>query len=131
MNRPKVGPAAACVVLLVVCTAACTDPPVSSPKPALSSAVPVDAAKAVTNVVSQDPAVVRDSVARSLVAQVSAGTLAPPGTRVAVQSNSWQQNGVRGHLLTTITVPHHSPVTAVFYLVREEGRWRVLFTDAP
>jgi hypothetical protein len=96
-----------------------------------SSQAPADATRAVANLVSRSPATVRDSLAAVYSAQVNSGVLAPAGTRIRVQPGTWQQHSTDASLRALVTVPGRAPVTEVVYLVREEGRWRVLFTDAP
>lgn len=93
--------------------------------------VPGEAASAVVNLVSRSPSVVRNSLATIYAAQVNAAVLAPAGTRIRVQPGTWQQRGTYASLRALVTAPGRAPVTEVVYLVREEGRWRVLFTDAP
>jgi hypothetical protein len=71
------------------------------------------------------------SLAAVYSAQVNAATVAPTGTRVRVQSGTWQQRGPYARLRALVTVPGQESVTEVVYLVREGGRWKVLFTGAP
>jgi hypothetical protein len=93
--------------------------------------VPADATRVVTNLVSRDPAKVRNSLAGSFSAQVSSAALAPAGTRIRVLPGTWRQLGSDSSIRVSVTVPGRAPVTEVVYLVREGGRWRILFTDAP
>ncbi|MGH3222220.1 MAG: hypothetical protein ACRDPY_26595 [Streptosporangiaceae bacterium] len=72
----------------------------------------------------------RDSLAGVYSAQVDSSVVAPAGTRIAVQPGTWQQHGTDASLRAVVTVPGRAAVTEVVYLVREEGRWRVLFTGA-
>ncbi len=112
-----------------------TAPPGSASTPAQGSpaggaaSVPPDAAKAVSDVVSQDPAAVRSALAGSLAQLTPDGALAPNGTRIDVQPGSWQQTGDFATLTAVVTVPQQAPVTVLFHLVKEEGRWRVLMTE--
>ena len=85
---------------------------------------------AVANLASRNPAKVRNSLVTAYSAQVNAATVAPAGTRIRVQPGTWQQRGTYASLQALVTVPGQAPVTEVVYLVREEGQWRVLFTDA-
>jgi hypothetical protein len=93
--------------------------------------VPAEAVTVVENLASRDPATVRDSLALSYSTQVNTAVLAPAGTQIRVQSGTWQQHGDEARLRAVVTVPGQTPVTEVVYLVREVGRWRVLFTDVP
>jgi hypothetical protein len=93
--------------------------------------VPVSAMKVVANLASRDTASVRNSLAVIYSEQVNTAVLAPAGTRIRVQPGTWQQDGADASLRALVSVPGRAPVTEVVYLVREEGRWRVLFTDAP
>jgi hypothetical protein len=93
--------------------------------------VPPDATRVVTNLVSRDPAKVRNSLAKSYSAQVSSAVLAPAGTQVRVLPGTWRQRGSDASMSVSVTVPGRAPVTETVYLVREGGRWRILFTDAP
>jgi hypothetical protein len=93
--------------------------------------VPADAARVVTNLMSRDTATVRESLATSYSAQVSPASLAPPGTMIRVQRGSWEQRGGNARLRAVVTMRGRAPVTEIVYLVREGGRWRVLFTGAP
>jgi hypothetical protein len=92
---------------------------------------PVSAVKVVVNLASRDTAIVRNSLAVSYSMQVSTAVLAPAGTRIRVLPGTWQQYGADASLRAVVSVPGRAPVTELIYLVREEGRWRVLFTDAP
>jgi len=74
---------------------------------------------------------VRDSLALSYSTQVNTAVLAPAGTQIRVQPGTWQQQGDEARLRAAVTVPGQRPVTEVVYLIREDGRWRVLFTDVP
>lgn len=110
---------------------ACSNSPHSEPEAPAPGPVPAAAARVATNVVSRDPATVRNSLAFIYSTQVNAAALAPTGTQMRVQPGTWQQNGDEARLRAVVTVPHRKPVTEVIYLVREEGQWRVLFIDAP
>jgi hypothetical protein len=114
----------------VGCTA-CSSSPASGPAVPAPGPVPAAAAKVVVNVVARDPAAVRASLARTYSAQVSAATLAPAGTKIRVVQGTWQQIGDEARLRAVVTMPGRAPATEMVYLVREEGQWRVLFTDAP
>lgn len=92
---------------------------------------PVGALEVVANLVSRNPATVRESLASVYAAQAGAAALAPAGTRIRVQSGSWRQQGADGSLRAWVTIPGGRPAATTVYLVREEGRWRVLFTGAP
>jgi hypothetical protein len=98
---------------------------------AATTGIPAGAVSAVANLGSRNPVTVRKSLAAAYWAQVNTATVAPAGTRVRVQPGTWQQQGSYAALRARVTVPGQAPVTEVVYLVREEGRWRVLFTDAP
>jgi hypothetical protein len=117
--------------LLAVGGAACTSMSHNPPKTAGPNNVPPSAAKVVSNVLSRDLAAVRNSLVPQLASRVNVNMLALAGTRVVVQSGSWRQYGDEASLSAVVTVPRHPAVTEVFYLVRGEGRWLVLFTDAP
>jgi hypothetical protein len=52
-----------------------------------------------------------------------------PTCVAASRPRTWPQPA-SGAGLAVVTVPHHPPVTRMFYLVREHGRWLVLFSDA-
>jgi hypothetical protein len=93
--------------------------------------VPADAARVVTNLTSRNAATVRESLATGYSAQVSPASLAPPGTVIRVQRGSWEQKGGDARLRAVVTMRGRAPVAEVVYLVREGGRWRVLFTGAP
>jgi len=93
--------------------------------------VPTAAVSAVANLVSRDLASVRDALAIGYSGQISAADLAPAGTHIQVQPNTWEQHDGDARLRAMVTVPGRAPVTEVIYLVREGGRWRILFTDAP
>jgi hypothetical protein len=103
----------------------------TSASAAVIHGVPADAARVVTNLASRDPAVVRGSLAAGYSAQVNVAALAPAGTRIRVQPGTWQQRGDAASLRASVTVPGRAPVSEVVYLVREEGQWRIVFTDAP
>lgn len=92
---------------------------------------PADAMKAVYNLASRNPATLRRALAADYSAQVNSAALAPIGTRIRVQPGSWRQHATAASVQVLVTVPGRTPVTEVVYLVREEGRWRVLFTSAP
>jgi hypothetical protein len=98
---------------------------------AASAGMPADAMSAVANLASRNPVKVRNSLAATYSTQVNAATVAPVGTRIRLQPGTWQQRGTYASLRALVTVPGQVPVTEVIYLVREVGRWRVLFTDAP
>lgn len=98
---------------------------------AASYRVPAGALEAAANLVSRNLATVRKSLASVYAAQAGAAALAPAGTRIRVRPGSWRQQGVNGSLRMWVTMPGHRPVATTLYLVREEGRWRVLFTGAP
>jgi hypothetical protein len=86
---------------------------------------------AVVSLGSRNPVKVRKSLAAVYSAQVNTATVAPAGTQVRVQPGTWQQRGAYARLRALVTVPGQEPATEVIYLVREEGRWRVLLTGAP
>lgn len=111
--------------------AACSGSSHSPPRSVASGPVPADAVRVVTNVVSRDPVILRDSLARSFSGQVNRVVLAPAGTQIRVLPGTWQRRGSEARLRAVVTIPGRAPVTEVVYLVREEGKWRVLFTDAP
>jgi hypothetical protein len=91
------------------------------------SRAPEGAVMAVANLASRDLAAVRRSVAAGY--QVSAAALAPAGMRVQVQAGTWRQRGENASLRARVMMPGQAPVSELVYLVRQEGRWRVLFTD--
>jgi hypothetical protein len=93
--------------------------------------VPVAAVRVVANLVSRNPATVRGSLAAIYSAQVNTAVLAPAGTRIRVQPSTWLQRGSDASLRALVTVPGRATVAEVVYLMQEEGRWRVLFTDVP
>lgn len=95
--------------------------------PASASRAPEGAAIAVANLASRDLATVRQSVATGY--QISAAALAPAGTRVLVQAGTWRQRGENASLRARVMMPGQAPVSELVYLVQQEGRWRVLFTD--
>ncbi len=92
---------------------------------------PASAVEVVANLASRDTAVVRNSLALSYSTQVSTAVLAPAGTRIHVLPSTWQQHGADASLRAVVSVPGRASVSELIYLVHEEGRWRVLFTDAP
>lgn len=118
-------------VLVTLGCAACSSSPYSAPKAAGPGRVPADATRVVTSLVSRDPATLKKALAISYSAYVNAAAVAPAGTRISVQPGTWQQHGGEARLRALVTVPGRSPVTEMIYLVREEGQWRVLFTDVP
>ena len=91
------------------------------------SSAPAGAVMAVANLASGDLATVRQSVAAGY--PVSAAVLAPAGTRVQVQTGTWRQRGENASLRARVVMPGQAPVSELIYLLRQEGRWRVLFTD--
>ena len=91
------------------------------------SRAPSDAVKAVADLASRDLVAVRQSVAAGY--QITAAALAPAGTRIEVQAGTWQQRGENASLRARVMMPGRAPVVELVYLVRQEGRWRVLFTD--
>lgn len=109
--------------------AACSNSLHKELKTPASGPVPAAAAKVVTHLVSQDPATVRDSLAYSYSTQIGATVLAPAGTRILVQPGTWQQSGDEARLRAIVAMPHRKSVTEIVYLVREDGQWRILFTD--
>jgi hypothetical protein len=117
--------------LLAVGAAACTSTSPNPPKATAPDNAPSAAVKVVSDALSRDLAVVRNTLVPQLASRVNASTLAPAGTRVVVQPHSWRQYGDDASLRAIVTVPRHPAVTEVFYLIREEGKWRILFTDAP
>jgi hypothetical protein len=98
---------------------------------AATTGAPADAMSVVANLASQNPVKVRNSLVAAYSTQVNAATMAPAGTRIRAQPGTWQQRGIHASLHALVTVPGQRPVTEMVYLIREEGRWRVLFTDAP
>jgi hypothetical protein len=76
---------------------------------------------------SRDPATVQSVLAAGY--DVSKSDLAPAGTSIRIEPGTWRQQGDDAAVLAVVTVPGHKPVTETVYLVRQEGQWRVLFTD--
>jgi hypothetical protein len=60
---------------------------------------------------------------------VQAGDVAPAGTTIRVQPGTWRQQGDNAIMQAAVTLPGHAPLTETVYLLREEGRWLVLFAD--
>ncbi|MEU5048197.1 hypothetical protein [Streptomyces sp. NPDC021096] len=122
MNRSR-AVAMALLTSVILSSGACSEQQKTS--------APDDATKALQNMVSRDPVTVRNSLSRRLADKASPSSLvAPAGARLDVQADSWKQKGDDAQLRAVVTMPQQDPVTTVFYLVREEGQWRVLFGEA-
>jgi hypothetical protein len=94
-----------------------------------AATAPADAVSAVGALGSPDRAVVRRAMTRALAGQLDLSRLAPPGTAFAVPRDTWQQVGDYARMSVVVTVPGQPPVDRLFYLVREEGRWRIAFSE--
>jgi hypothetical protein len=94
---------------------------------AAAAGVPSGAGRAVMDLASRDPATVRSALAAGY--DVSKSDLAPAGTSIRMEPGTWRQQGDDAAVLAVVTAPGRKPVTETIYLVRQEGQWRVLFTD--
>lgn len=92
-----------------------------------AAGAPSAAGRAVMDLASRDPATVRSALAAGY--DVSKSDLAPAGTSIRMEPGTWRQQGDDAAVLAVVTVPGRKPVTETVYLVRQEGQWRVLFTD--
>lgn len=91
--------------------------------------VPVQAAQAARGVVSQNLDVVRRSVASLYASHISAASLARPTVALKVTPGSWSQSGNHAMLEATVTRRGYPSRQVRIFLVREQGRWRVLDTE--
>jgi hypothetical protein len=88
---------------------------------------PADAATAVGDLASQNPATVRAALVAGY--PVNAGDVAPAGTSIQVRPGTWRQQGDHATVQAVVTLPGRAPLAETVYFVREEGRWRVQFAD--
>jgi len=88
---------------------------------------PADAATAVTDLTSRNPATVRAALAADY--PVNAGNVAPAGTSIRVQPGTWRQHGDYATVHAVVTLPGRTPLAETVYFIREERRWHVLFAD--
>jgi hypothetical protein len=88
---------------------------------------PADALAAVTGLASRNPAVLSAALAAGY--PVTGSDVAPAGTTIRVQPGTWQQRGDYATVRAVVTLPGRAPLSETVYLVRGEGRWRVLFAD--
>jgi hypothetical protein len=89
---------------------------------------PTDAATAVTDLTSRNPATVRAALVAGY--PVNAGDIAPAGTSIRLRPGTWRQQGGYATVQAVVTLRGRAPLAETVYFVREEGRWRVLFADA-
>ena len=82
---------------------------------------------AVTGLISRNAATL--SAALAVGYPVSVGDVAPVGTTIRVQPGTWQQRGDYATVRAVVTLPGRAPLSETIYVIREEGRWRVLFAD--
>jgi hypothetical protein len=86
-------------------------------------------ARAAEGLVSRDVAVVRASVTGLLASSISVAALAPPQTSLRVEPGSWKESGDDAILAATVTSSGQPPTRIWVHLTREDGQWRVLFTE--
>jgi membrane-associated phospholipid phosphatase len=92
-----------------------------------SASAPAGAVTSVTDLTARNPATLRAALVTGY--PIKAGDVAPAGTSIRVQPGTWRQQGDYAIVQAVLTLPGRAPLTETVYLVREEGRWLVLFAD--
>jgi hypothetical protein len=93
----------------------------------VSVGAPAEAVTAVKDLTTRNPATLRAALVAGY--PVKAGDVAPSGTSIRVQPGTWRQQGDNAIVQAVVTLPGRAPLAETVYLVREEGRWLVLFAD--
>jgi hypothetical protein len=106
-------------------------PPAAAAPPApraTPGTAPDDAVKTVEAFASSDVTTFRASLSSVTLAAAPDAVPPPPGTTVTIDRGSWRQRGDDAVVRVTGLDSDGKDVPTDVYLVREAGRWRVLFT---
>jgi hypothetical protein len=92
--------------------------------------VPQEVTETLWRFVAPNLDAVRSAVVNQFAPALTNGDAAPAATVIDVEPNSWRQDGDRGLVTGVVRVVGQPPAKRHFYLLRQGGQWRVLFTDS-